>query len=126
MNYYSNLFRNKNNLKYKKKLNNNSSCGNEKSNELYLKGIQDMKRKAQIYYENQVRKAQEYKNYPFKPKITKNYSSSGLRIGDSNKLMKDDFYKKNKEWKNRVENKIYQKRKDIMKLKIKNILLSQK
>ena len=126
MNYYSNLFRNKNNLKYKKKLNNNSSCGNEKSNELYMKGIQDMKRKAQIYYENQVRKAQEYKNYPFKPKIRKNYSSSGLRIGDNNKLMKDDFYKKNKEWKNRVENKIYQKRKNMMKLKIKNILLSQK
>ena len=111
MNYYSNLFRNKNNLKYKKKLNNNSSCGNEKSNELYMKGIQDMKRKAQIYYENQVRKAQEYKNYPFKPKITKNYSSSGLRIGDSNKLMKDDFYKKNKEWKNRVENENISKKK---------------
>ena len=111
MNYYSNLFRNKNNLKYKRKLNSNSSCGNEKSNELYTKGIQDMKRKAQIYYENQVRKNQEYKNYPFKPKITKNYSSSGLRIGDSNKLKKDDFYKKNKEWKNRVENENISKKK---------------
>jgi hypothetical protein len=69
MNYYSNLFRNKNNLNYKKNLNNNS--GNEKSNELYMKGIQDMKRKEQIYNENQVRKEEEYKNYPFKPKIKK-------------------------------------------------------
>ena len=119
MKYYSNLFRNKNNLNYKKKLNNNSSCGNEKSNELYMKGIQDMKRKAQIYYENQVRKDQEYKNYPFKPKITKNYSSSSLRINDKKKMMKDDFYKKNKEWKKRIENENISKKKRYDEIEIK-------
>ena len=109
MNYYSNLFRNKNNLNYKKNLNNNS--GNEKSNELYLKGIQDMKRKEQLYNENQVRKEEEYKNYPFKPKIKKNYSSSGFRIDDKKKMTKDDIYKKNKEWKKRVENDNISKKK---------------
>ena len=119
MKYYSNLFRNKNNLNYKKKLNNNSSCGNEKSNELYMKGIQDMKRKAQIYYENQIRKDQEYKNYPFKPKITKNYSSSSLRINDKKKMMKDDFYKKNKEWKKRIENENISKKKRYDEIEIK-------
>ena len=109
MNYYSNLFRNKKNLNYKKNLNNNS--GNEKSNELYMKGIQDMKRKEQLYNENQVRKEEEYKNYPFKPKITKNYSSSGFRIDDKKKMTKDDIYKKNKEWKKRVENENISKKK---------------
>ena len=57
--YYSNLFKDKNNFNYRKnKLNNNISptCGNEKSNELYIKGMQDLKRKEQTYNENQQKK----------------------------------------------------------------------
>jgi len=123
LNYYSNLFKNKNiNLNYKKKLNNNISaaCGNEKSNELYLKGIQDMKRKEQIYKENQLRKEEEFKNYSFRPKITKNYSSSGFRINDKRMMKdKDDMYKKNKEWKSRVENENLSKKKKFEEIENK-------
>ena len=114
--YYSNLFKDKNNFNYRKnKLNNNISptCGNEKSNELYIKGMQDLKRKEQTYNENQQKKNEEYKNYPFKPKISKNHSSvgGGMKIESKKKSNKEDIYKKNKEWKKRVENENISKKK---------------
>ena len=114
--YYSNLFKDKNNFNYRKnKLNNNISptCGNEKSNELYIKGMQDLKRKEQTYIENQQKKNEEYKNYPFKPKISKNHSSvgGGMKIESKKKSNKEDIYKKNKEWKKRVENENISKKK---------------
>ena len=135
--YYSNLFKDKNNFNHKKKINNTAispSCGNEKSNELYMKGMQDIKRKEQIYNENQHKKEEEYKNYPFRPKIKKNFSSSGLRINSKKKVDKDDIYKKNKEWKKRleeeniskkkkydeIENKKYTFKPEISQLNIKN------
>ena len=114
--YYSNLFKDKNNFNYRKnKLNNNISptCGNEKSNELYIKGMQDLKRKEQTYIKNQQKKNEEYKNYPFKPKISKNHSSvgGGMKIESKKKSNKEDIYKKNKEWKKRVENENISKKK---------------
>ena len=135
--YYSNLFKDKNNFNHKKKINNTAispSCGNEKSNELYMKGMQDIKRKEQIYNENQHKKEEEYKNYPFRPKIKKNFSSAGLRINSKKKVNKDDIYKKNKEWKKRleeeniskkkkydeIENKKYTFKPEISQLNIKN------
>ena len=105
--YYSNLFRDKNttyNFR-KNKSNISPSCGNEKSNELYLKGMEDIKRKRETYTQNQQKKEEEYKNYPFKPKITK-YPS-----GVKKKLPNDDMYKKNKEWKKRLENENISKKK---------------
>ena len=135
--YYSNLFRDKNNFNHKKRINNTAispSCGNEKSNELYMKGMQDIKRKEQTYNENQHKKEEEYKNYPFRPKITKNFSSSGLRIPSKKRVDKNDIYKKNKEWKKRlddeniikkkkydeIENKKYTFKPEINQLNIKN------
>ena len=135
--YYSNLFKDKNNFNHKKKINNTAispSCGNEKSNELYMKGMQDIKRKEQMYNENQHKKEEEYKNYPFRPKIKKNFSSAGLRINSKKKVDKDDIYKKNKEWKKRleeeniskkkkydeIENKKYTFKPEISQLNIKN------
>ena len=111
--YYSNLFKDKNNFNLKKKINNNvsPSCGNDKSNELYMKGMQDIKRKEQTYNENQQKKEEEYKNYPFKPQIIKNYSSGGLKINFKKKINKDDMYNKNKEWKKRVEDENISKKK---------------
>ena len=45
LDYYSNLFKDRT-YTYKKKVANLSpSCGTEKSNELYMKGMQDLKRK---------------------------------------------------------------------------------
>ncbi len=117
--YYSNLFKDKNN--YKRKTNNNisPSCGNEKSNELYLKGMQDIKRKEQTYVENRHKKEEEYKNYPFKPKISKNYSSGGLKIDNKKKVNNNDIYKKNKEWKKRLENENISKKKKYDELENK-------
>ena len=112
--YYSNLFKDKNNFNYKKNKSNNNispTCGNEKSNELYIKGMQDIKRKEQTFNENQIKKEEEYKNYPFKPKITKNHSYGGTKIGNKKKLSKDEIYNKNKEWKKRLENENITKKK---------------
>ena len=109
--YYTNLFKDKAN--YKRKLNNtiSPSCGNEKSNELYLKGMQDIKRKEQNYNENKHKKEEEYKKYPFKPKISRNNSCCGLKINNKKKIKNNDIYKKNKEWKKRLENENISKRK---------------
>ena len=114
--YYSNLFKDKNNFNYRKNKSNNNispTCGNEKSNELYIKGLQDLKRKEQTYNENLQKKEEEYKKYTFKPKITKNYSSSGsgMKIETKKRINKEDIYKKNKEWKKRVENENITKKK---------------
>ena len=60
--------------------------------------MQDIKRKEQSYVENRYKKEEEYKNYLFKPKISKNYSSGGLKI-DNKKKVNIMIYKKDKEWK---------------------------
>ena len=120
--YYSNLFKDKNNYYYKKNKSNNNispTCGNEKSNELYLKGMQDIKKKQQTFNENQLKKEQEYKKYPFKPKITKNYSSSGFKLPSKKKVNKEDIYKKNKEWQKRLEKENISKKKKYDELENK-------
>ena len=76
-----------------------------------MKGMQDIKRKEQTYNENQQKKEEEYKNYPFKPQIIKNYSSGGLKINFKKKINKDDMYNKNREWKKRVEDENISKKK---------------
>ena len=120
--YYSNLFKDKTNYNYKRnKINNNVSptCGNDKSNELYIKGMQDLKRKEQTYNENKLKKEEEYKNYPFKPKISKKHSSGGIKIELKKKNPKDDIYIKNKEWKKRLENENISKKKKFDELENK-------
>ena len=107
LDYYSNLFKDKT-YTYKKKVTNlSSSCGNEKSNELYMRGLQDMKRKEKTYNENLLKKKEEYKNYSYHPKISKTYSNNLGAKGKKNKKEKDknieDIYTKNKEWKKRLE-----------------------
>ena len=112
--YYSNLFKYKNKLNYKKnKSNNNISpiSRNKKSNELYAKGIQDMKRKEQIFNKNKIKKEEEFKNYPFKPKISKNHSYLGSKIGLKKKFTKDGIYNENKEWKKKLVNENITKKK---------------
>ena len=120
--YYSNLFKDKTNYNYKRnKINNNVSptCGNDKSNELYIKGMQDLKRKEQTYNENKLKKEEEYKNYPFKPKISKKHSNGGIKIELKKKNPKDDIYIKNKEWKKRLENENISKKKKYDELENK-------
>ena len=135
MDYYSNLFKDKT-YSYKKRTTNLSpSCGTEKSNELYMKGIQDMKRKEKTYNENLLKKKEEYKNYSYHPKISKTYSNN-LETKEKNKknIIKEDIYTKNKEWKKRlekenntkkkkydeIENKKYTFKPEINKLNMQN------
>ena len=135
LDYYSNLFKDKTYI-YKKKVSNISpSCGTEKSNELYMKGMQDMKRKEKTYNENLLKKKEEYKNYSYHPKISKTYSNN---FGNDKKNKKEknveDIYTKNKEWKKRlekenttkkkkfdeIENKKYTFKPEINKLNMQN------
>ena len=135
LDYYSNLFKDKT-YTYKKRVTNLSpSCGTEKSNELYMKGIQDMKRKEQTYNENLLKKKEEYKNYSYHPKISKTYSNN-FNKEKKNKKEKnmEDIYTKNKEWKKRlekentikkkkfdeIENKKYTFKPEINKLNMQN------
>ena len=132
LDYYSNLFKDKT-YTNKKKQNLSPSCGNEKSNELYMKGMQDMKRKEKTYNENLLKKKEEYKNYSYHPKISKTYSNNFGNKGKKNKNM-EDIYTKNKEWKKRlekenntkkkkydeIENKKYTFKPEINKLNMEN------
>jgi len=125
LDYYSNLFKDKT-YTYKKKVTNISpSCGYEKSNELYMKGIQDMKRKEKTYNENLLKKKEEYKNYSYHPKISKTYSNNYGAKGNKNKKEKDkdknieDIYTKNKEWKQRLEKENTTKKKKYDELENK-------
>ena len=56
LDYYSNLFKDKTYNNKKRVTNLSPSCGNEKSNELYMKGMQDLKRKEKTYNENLLKK----------------------------------------------------------------------
>ena len=132
LDYYSNLFKDKT-YTNKKKPNLSPSCGNEKSNELYMRGMQDMKRKEKTYNENLLKKKEEYKNYSYHPKISKTYSNNFGSKGKKNKNM-EDIYTKNKEWKKRlekenntkkkkydeIENKKYTFKPEINKLNMEN------
>ena len=132
LDYYSNLFKDKT-YTNKKKPNLSPSCGNEKSNELYMKGMQDLKRKEKTYNENLLKKKEEYKNYSYHPKISKTYSNNFGNKGKKNKNM-EDIYTKNKEWKKRlekenntkkkkydeIENKKYTFKPEINKLNMEN------
>ena len=132
LDYYSNLFKDKT-YTNKKKPNLSPSCGNEKSNELYMRGMQDMKRKEKTYNENLLKKKEEYKNYSYHPKISKTYSNNFGNKGKKNKNM-EDIYTKNKEWKKRlekenntkkkkydeIENKKYTFKPEINKLNMEN------
>ena len=66
--------------------------------------MEDIKRKEQNYNENKHKKEEEYRKYPFKPKITKINSVGRLTIKKRKKVNNNDIYKKNKEWKKRLEN----------------------
>ena len=129
LDYYNNLFKNKTGANFHKIGKNNKkdispSVGNNKANELYLKGIQDIRRKEQTYNENILKKDEEYKNYSFKPKIIKNYSSSGLFIKNGKERKKkvvsgNEIYKKNWEWKQKLENQNKTKKNKYEELKNK-------
>ena len=91
----------------------------KRCNELYNKGIENMMKREQIYKETKMKKEEEYKNYSFKPKITKNSP-----VVEKNTIIKSispsgkknimsDLYKKQFEWKKKLENENIKKREKI-------------
>ena len=115
---YKNLFKDGNKTfnymnNFRKRMSNISPfCGNEKSNELYNKGMIYIKNKEKNYKENLLKKEQEYKNYSFHPQIIKNSQKKGKKISD-------DIYTKNKEWQKRLENENNFKRKKFNEIENK-------
>ena len=106
LDYYSNLFKDRT-YTYKKKVANLSpSCGTEKSNELYMKGMQDIKRKEKTYNENLLKKKEEYKNYSYHPKISKTYSNNLETKDKTNKNKRKIFILKTKNGKKDSKKKI--------------------
>ena len=91
----------------------------KRCNELYNKGIENMMKREQIYKETKIKKEEEYKNYSFKPKITKNSP-----VVEKNTIIKStspsgkknimsDLYKKQFEWKKKLENENIKKKEKI-------------
>ena len=126
--YYINLFGNKkinnnnndisffkNNIIHSNKQNNNKDNKNifEKINNLYLRGVEQKQKKEKIYNDHQKKIENEYKNYSFTPKINKNKNIYIIN-DDLNKdkkkknsqIINNEIYKKNCEWKKKIEKKI--------------------
>ena len=125
--YYINLFGKKTNMKNdisffynnnNKNNNNNNKKHNSKNNDiykkmnnLYLRGVEQKQKKEKIYNEHQKMIEEEYKNYSFKPEINKNKNIYNIN-DDSNKNKNNskkesnNIYKKNFEWKKKIEKKI--------------------
>ena len=113
-----------NNIYYNNHSKSNSISPSEKEhlkrcNELYNKGIENMMKREQIYKETKMKKEEEYKNYSFKPKITKNSP-----VVEKNTIIKStspsgknnimtNLYKKQCEWKKKLENENLKKREKI-------------
>ena len=114
----NNNINNINNNKKKEKNKNNKNIY-EKMNDLYLRGIEQNQKKEKVYNDRQKKKEEEYKNYSFKPKINKNYdlnnrnnhySKEKQKKNNSKKENMSNIYKKNFEWKKKIENEINKKK----------------
>ena len=105
-----NYIKNNNSKKDKKKDNKNIY---EKMNDLYLRGVEERQKKEKIYKENQRKKDEEYKQFTFKPNINKNiyiFTKNENENKKRNNSKKEEnsiynIYKKQFEWKKRIENK---------------------
>lgn len=85
----------------------------EKMNILYLKGVEQRNRKEKIFNDNKKKKEEEYKKYPFKPSINKNIhilNFGQIKKKNNSKKRNNNIYKKQFEWKKKIENKINKKK----------------
>ncbi len=95
----------------------------EKSNELYMKGMEHKLKIDKIYKEHKEKEEEEYKNYSYKPII--NTTSPILLKNQKVLLGKQDksneaIYKKNCEWKKKLENENKKKKEKLDKIKQKD------
>ncbi len=93
----------------------------KKINDLYNKGMEHKQQREKIFQENKQKKDLEYQNYSFHPKIIK---SSPL-LDESNCSVKStskgkDIYKRQTEWKKKLENETMKKREKIENQKNKD------
>ena len=133
--FYVNLYKykqtNSNNQNEKKssknKDNNKNKTIYEKMNNLYLRGIEQKEKLKKKYNENHQKKEEDYKKYPFKPKINKiipyfsakNKGKKNLSLiinkksNSKREMKRHDIYEKNFEWKKNID-------KENLKKKIAN------
>lgn len=91
-------------------------------NELYEKGMENMYKREKMYQEQKMKEEEEYKKYSFQPTITKNSpiidSNSVIRsTPKSSKGASDEMYKKQCEWKKKLENENIKKRERMENIK---------
>lgn len=105
------IFSFKNNNDSKNKNNNKNIF--EKMNNLYLRGIEERQKKQKLYNENQRKKGEEYKKFSFKPYLRNNNinafkMNSKINYIKKKKInnFKSNIYKKQFEWKKKIESKI--------------------
>lgn len=116
-----------------------SACSSRKTNniikrcnELYNKGVEKMQKREKLYKEQQVKQNEEYKKYSFRPKITKNSplldnsvvkstpQSKSNHTNNSSGNINEEIYKKQFEWKKKLENENLKKREKIENIKNKD------
>lgn len=85
---------------------NKTSKKNKKDSDLYLRGLESMKKKEKQYNEKKLKEMEEYKKYSFKPKINKSKNNNIHSI-----TKQKDIYKKNIEWKKKLQNENSKKKK---------------
>ena len=86
---------------------------NKRCSYLYLKAMESIKKKEDLYRKEEKKKKNLYKNYSFQPIINKNFSNKNIIKSKSF----SDIYTRNKIWKTNVTNKTlklkeYNKKKD--------------
>ena len=96
----------------------------KKCNELYSKGVEKMHKREIMYKEQKQKENEEYKNYTFKPKITKNSPLLDNSVVKTTKSRtsnnsSEEIYKKQFEWKKKVENENIKKKEKIENIKNK-------
>ena len=109
---------NSTNINKKREKNKNNKNIFEKMNNLYIRGIEQKQKKEKVYNDSQKKKEEEYKNYSFKPKINKIYDITRNKYELTEKQKKNNskkenisnIYKKNFEWKKKIENELKKKK----------------
>ena len=97
----------------------------KKCNELYTKGVEKMQKREIMYKEQKQKENEEYKNYTFKPKITKKsplLDNSVVKTTQKSRTSNnssEELYKKQFEWKKKVENENIKKKEKIENIKNK-------
>ena len=135
--YYNNIYFDSSHSRSRS--NSTSPSSNNKNhlkrcNDLYNKGIEQILKREQIYQESKLKKEEEYKKYSFKPKLnnksnvvelnyinnsfTKSKSKNNTKKNIEKKI--NDIYRKQYDWKRKLENKNMKKREDINKEEIKH------